>query len=506
MAAKGESRTGLVVFLVLFILIAITLGVTTYYGYDAADKATKDKQEADKSAKAWENDSNWNRYLANTYLAYMGEKSPEGPELGAMRTQYGSGSGAKDQAKAGQHKAIIDKLDKEKKWNDGLKKPNQTLQDEIDQLKKSVADLTKKSTDATEEARKANEQLASANRELEAAKADYLNKLAERKKQDEAEQEKLRTTITSLQKQLDEKGQVALKELVPLQDENKKLRADNKKLGKDLTDAVATIKQRGWDVAREAANQEFDVSKMAPENLAKIVTINGAGDMPYISIGSADNLRRGVTFGIYGKGADGKPLKQPKGRLEVVRVTGEHLAQARITDLKDERSDPVMVGDFLYNPAWNSNLKQHVAIIGTIDLTGDGQDSIQEFMRNLKNQNVEIDAWMDMKTKKLNGSITRQTDLLIVGAYPDFGVGVVKSDDPVTEAKNQTVKEMQRVQDEAEKLGVRVVRLNAFLEMSGYALPKLMGTEKDRLDFHRSLPAVGSPVDRRDREAPAPKK
>jgi hypothetical protein len=502
MAAKGESRTGLIVFLVLFILIAITLGVTTYYGYDAADKATKDKQEAEKGAKAWENDSNWNRYLANTYIAYLGEKAPDDRELATMRSQYGSGSGAKDQAKAGQHKALVEKLDKEKKWSESLKKPEKTYQEEIEALKKSVADLTKKSTDATEEARKANEQLASAQRELEAAKADYLNKLAERKKQDDAEREKLSQTITSLQKQLDAKGEVALKELVPLQDENKKLRADNKKLGKDLGDAIATIKQRGWEAARDAANQEFDVSKMAPENLAKITSINGAGDMPYINIGSADNLRRGVTFGIYGKGPDGRPLKEPKGRLEVLRITGEHLAQARITDLKDERRDPVMVGDFVYNPAWNSNLKQHVAIIGTIDLTADGQDSIQEFMRNLKNQNVEVDAWMDMKTKKLNGSVTRQTDMLIVGAYPDFGVGVVKEGDPTTEAKNETVKAMQKVQDDAEKLGVRVVRLNSFLEMSGYALPKLMGTEKGPTDFRRSLPAAGSPVDRRDQEKP----
>ena len=34
---------------------------------------------------------------------------------------------------------------------------------------------------------------------------------------------------------------------------------------------------------------------------------------------------------------------------------------------------------------------------------------------------------------------------------------------------------MQKVQDEAEKLGVRIVRLSNFLEMSGYPLPKRAG-------------------------------
>src|SRR5438105_3853167 len=121
MAAKSESRAGLVVFLVLFVLISITLGVTTYYGYDAADKAAKERDEAKKDAKAWEGEANFNKYAANTYLVYMGGKSVE-PDLAAMRATYGNAAGAKDKAKADQHKAFIDKLDADRKWSDALKK------------------------------------------------------------------------------------------------------------------------------------------------------------------------------------------------------------------------------------------------------------------------------------------------------------------------------------------------------------------------------------------------
>jgi hypothetical protein len=263
-----------------------------------------------------------------------------------------------------------------------------------------------------------------------------------------------------------------------------------------LGQAVKTIQERGIDIAKAQSAEQFDVTKIAPENLRQIVSIQGAGDMPYINVGSADNLKRQVTFSIFGRGADGRPLKEPKGRLEVVRVTGDHLAQARLTDVKDDRRDPVMVGDFIYNPAWNPNLKEHVAIIGKIDLTGDGNDDMQEFIRNLKNMGVEVDSWMDMRTRKVTGEITRQTDMLIVGATPDFGSGVIKAEDAVAQGKNDTLKVMNDELAKAEKLGVRIVKLNVFLDMSGYTLPKPLGLDRSKIQFQRNLPATNSPTDR----------
>src|SRR5262249_21743178 len=147
-------KAGLVTFLVLFILVAITLGVTTYYGYDAADKAAKDKAEADKKAKAWENDANWYKYVADTYALYMGQQAPKGDDVGALRQQVGSGANAQDKPGAEHHKKIIDSLDQSKKWNDAQKKPVQTLQDEIDTLKKDVADKERAAKVAQEDQRK----------------------------------------------------------------------------------------------------------------------------------------------------------------------------------------------------------------------------------------------------------------------------------------------------------------------------------------------------------------
>jgi hypothetical protein len=504
MAAKGESKAGLVTFLVIFILLSLTLGVTTYYGYDAADREHKAAEDAKKEKDQWNNDANYYKFLALSYRAYLGQPATK-DDLAGMRSQYDSGAlKTRDQNEADHKKTLTETFGPNSpyKWDVTLKKPSQNFQDQIDLLKKELADKDKAVKDATEQARKANELAESTKRELAQAQTDYASKLAEQQKKDEAERGALLAKVATLQKELDAKGEVALKELEPLKKDVNQLRVDNKRLTGELGQAVKTIQDRGIETAKEQSAAAFDVSKIAPENLRKIVSITGAGDMPYINVGTADNLKRQVTFSIFGRGNDGRALREPKGKLEVVRVTGEHLAQARITDLKDERRDPVMVGDFIYNPAWNPNLKEHVAIIGKVDLTGDGGDDLQEFIRNLKNMNVEVDSWMDMKTRKITGEISRQTDMLIVGDYPDFGTGVIKADDANAAAKNESMKIMNEELAKAEKFGVRIVKLNTFLDMSGYTLPKPLGQAKDKIQFQRNLPSTNSP----DRRGAPPQK
>ncbi len=510
MAVKGgESRTGLVVFLVLFVLLSIGLGVTTYYGYQEAEAQRKAAAEAEKKAKDWTTSSNYWQTLALTYRSYLG-LPPTKDDLANLRKEYDKGTfaSAKDDAKE-EHKKALTGLwgeNTSKKWDYATNKPAETYQDEIDRLKAEKGDAQKALAKANDERDKANALAEATKREMDKARADYLNKLNEQRTADTKELERLSTRVTTQQEELTALGNKPLAQLEGQKKEIADVRKDNGKLTKELAAALKTIRDRGIEMARSQAVADIDVTKIAPESLPKIVSINSTGDMPYISVGSADNLKRQVTFSIFGKGVDGKPLKEPKGKLEVIRVTAPHLAQARITELRDERRDPVLPGDFLYNPAWNPNVRQHVVVIGTVDLTGDRRDSVQEFVRTLKNQNVDVDAYMDMRTQKLMnangdgpGEVTRRTDLLIVGDVPDIGGGLGKGGDPKADAMNVALTEMKKVQDEAEHLGVRIVRLGTFLEMSGYTLPKALGSEKGKVEFHRNLEAAGSPVERHDR-------
>src|SRR5215467_8884437 len=108
-ANKGaESKQGLVITLVGFILLSIILGVTTYYGYaeqaalkTAADTAKKDADSAKK-------DRDWYQFVALQLKGYTGDLAKqETEELTVSRERYQSNQ------LSGEDKAAIDNLFKD---------------------------------------------------------------------------------------------------------------------------------------------------------------------------------------------------------------------------------------------------------------------------------------------------------------------------------------------------------------------------------------------------------
>jgi hypothetical protein len=85
----------------------------------------------------------------------------------------------------------------------------------------------------------------------------------------------------------------------------------------------------------------------------QVAEIDGKGTMVYINLGSSDGITPEVTFRIRSRSLDGKS-NPAKGTLEVVRVIGPHLSQARVTSVKSSKTDPIRKGDQLFNPTWNS--------------------------------------------------------------------------------------------------------------------------------------------------------
>jgi len=511
MAAKrgGESRTGLVVFLVLFILVSIGLGVTTYYGYEEANNQKKAAEEKAKETKAMTTDKDYWKFLALTYRAYIGLPATKDDLqiFKTLRDQYVSGgeiAKAHDDSSADHKKTITEDWGEKsaKKWDAGNAKPAVTYIDEINTLKEQLNTKDKALKAAEEGVKQKDEELKTSNNLLTKAKLDFENELRNRDTKNTGELKIKDATILQLQDQLNKKLDPKLVELDNQKKEIDVVKKENDRLAAQLKEAIKTAKKSQEELAAvRATAEEIDISKVNPDNLATITYINRAGDMPYISLGSADNLRRQVTFSIYGKGVDGRPLKDPKGKIEVVRITGEHQAQAQITELRDERRDPVLPGDFIYNPAWNPNLKQHVALVGLIDLTGQGRDSTQELIRTLRNQNVEVDAFMDLKPpfklRKPDGGeaeITRNIDMVIVGTSPALpGGGAPRIGGDKGDPNKDMLEAMDKYQRRADQLGVRVIRLNNFLEMSGYPLPKT-SPEAGKINFHKTLESVGSPV------------
>jgi hypothetical protein len=193
----------------------------------------------------------------------------------------------------------------------------------------------------------------------------------------------------------------------------------------------------------------------------RITRIDINNQTAYINIGSADNVRPGLTFSVFGLGQY-RPNAERKGSLEVVNVLGDHLSAARITSVKSATRDPLVVGDELYNPAWSPGLREHVAVAGPIDVTGDGRDGTLEFVKILEKQGVAVDVFLDPRDLSLKGrGLTRQTGYLLLGdhrAERNFALNT----------------RADQMREEAHRLGITIVPARRFMSLMGYRqLPAL---------------------------------
>ena len=146
-----------------------------------------------------------------------------------------------------------------------------------------------------------------------------------------------------------------------------------------------------------------------------------------------------------------------KAAIEVVKVIDTHLAEVRITEVTDAKK-PVAVGDWLFNPAWEPNLKVHVAVAGVIPFKDGGADRGADFRKDLAKYGVAVDAFLDLKTRKVTGEMSLKTEYLVLGDAPEM---------PGDETR-EILKAMATLQEEGGRLGVTIVPYRRFIKMIGY--------------------------------------
>jgi len=183
-----------------------------------------------------------------------------------------------------------------------------------------------------------------------------------------------------------------------------------------------------------------------------------------------------VTFSIFNPSRTGKAEGERKGALEVVTVVSPHLSSAHVTEMRDANMSPIVVGDLIFNPAWNPSVRKHIAIAGMIDLTGSGRDDTAEFIRNLEKLGVVVDAYLDLKSLTIQGpGITRATGYLVLGPEPQFDDSIVSKSDANTR-KKEVLDKMNELKSNAKQEGVQFVNIDHYLAMIGYRVPKNYGS------------------------------
>lgn len=460
-----ESKQGLIITLVFFVLATIGLGVATYYGFGQASTSEKAAAEAKKSEDTFKAERDWYKFQSDMLYSYVGKTQgmADAETLGTRKGQFDSGSmksgSGKDKDFA---KKSLDDLSAKLGWNGN--QPKETLEARITRLTNDNKDLANRNAELEKNLAAKNKELQDKDAELKLARQEYDDNLKKQAKTFADDVQKMKDDLAQFRTEVDKLSDI-------LKGEKEKAEKDKEaqtKVVRAREDEIKHLNARVHDQEDRIAGFEAK-SQQAPASMRtdwKIIRMDTRGLNPYINLGSADHVQPQLTFTIHGVGLDGRPNPRPKGTLEVRNIVGPHLSQTRITSVKDRNRDPITQGDVIYNGSWNPHLKKHVAIAGLIDLTGDGRDSLYEFMRNLERQNIVVDSYLDPKDGSIKGKITFQTDYLILGTVPD-----VSASGKIGEVEKQIAMSQKQMGDEAKKYGVQVKGLMAYLELIGYRLP-----------------------------------
>src|SRR5205814_522187 len=92
-----------------------------------------------------------------------------------------------------------------------------------------------------------------------------------------------------------------------------------------------------------------------------------------------------------------------KGTIEVINITGPHMAECRI--LADSTPNPLLPNDLIFTPLWRPGQQDHFALVGMMDIDGDGVDDREKVHDLIRINGGIIDAETDAKGNAI-GEVT----------------------------------------------------------------------------------------------------
>jgi len=492
----SESKLGLILTLIFFILATFILGTLAYFGYTEQEQLVAKEKEANKKRQDAEGRLEEERARKLVLRIINGSDTPEDQQdfAGLVNQRPQAVLEEFNKVVAQMKKDLPDDFVWDMTGTNPAPKPTNTLPNLIlkykDDVRKAIDAriIAEKSTGTAQAERDQARQQMTANKKEFDDKVLALSNQFKQLQGDKAEGfTKVEVLNDDLSKQLE------------------KIKRDKRNSEDALEKELARLKEDMNKISTKLAY--FESQRRPPDvdlNSPKGSIVRREKDVVYIDIGSSDGLRAGTTFSIFpaerggnlpssargeikidltgkvsvgdGRLADAPP--EMKGAIEVMDVIGPTASSCRITYELDPVRNPIRPKDNLFNPAWTPGMKEHIAIAGMIDLNGDGLDDNDEFIRMLEKQGVVVDSYIDLKDRQIKGKgITLQTSYLILGPSPDldgtFNTGGIDTGgDPRSIVKREVINQMTKMQNQAKELGVQPMSARRFLSMNGIKLPR----------------------------------
>lgn len=231
-------------------------------------------------------------------------------------------------------------------------------------------------------------------------------------------------------------------------EEDKRVAGLKKEMAETETQLTTVEKARDRLIEnRKTENPSFEIAD------GSVTWVNQSNMTAWINLGELDDLRRQVTFSVYEQEAADAGKAEKKGSLEVIRLLGDHMAEARITN--DDPRNPILPGDWIYSQVWHRGKPIHFAMTGIMDIDDDGDNDLQQAKDLIAINGGVLDATLE-DDGQVTGELTVETRYLVLG---DFPASALKSD---------LRKGWETMTKNARDLGIETITLQEFLNQMGY--------------------------------------
>jgi len=419
----ARENQGLQIALIILVMLTIILGVTTFLFFreykDATLKATESDKKAQETANANQNIMAENRQL-RVFIGF-----PDTEDMPTMEgrftddmEKYGANLAAEEQTYRNVLASIWSTVENK---NIELAAAKVEVQDWKDKYVVREASTDTKFQELTAGYQKVGADFATKTRNIEAERARVTadqaalaQRLADARKQSAAKTSKLESDLQAVNENL----------------------ADVEKVRDDLVNKLDEFK-----------NETFTV----PDG--SIRWVNQGTKTAWIDLGRADGLTRQISFAVYPADTTDLSGGGKKASIEVVQITGEHQAEARI--IQDSITDPIMPGDKIHTPIWTPGEKKRFAIAGFIDINGDGRSDQQQLINLITMNGGVIDCQTDPSGKMI-GQMSYNTRYLVLG------------DRPTASGQQGVIAGYSRMMDDAKKFNVKTIPVAELLQQMGW--------------------------------------
>ncbi|NDC52959.1 MAG: hypothetical protein EBZ74_01395 [Planctomycetia bacterium] len=200
----------------------------------------------------------------------------------------------------------------------------------------------------------------------------------------------------------------------------------------------------------------------------RILSVNELDRTVLLDCGSTRGLRPGLVLRVYGPGEARPQAGDYKAVVQVVAVESDALARARIRS--DSVGDPILPGDRVATSLWSPDGTFEAVVVGYVQLDVDAKpdmDRLQELVERIGG--------------RIEPAVSSTTTMVIDAGLPRSPGGVLER-----AAGWRAADESRREKSikEARRQGIRIVSVDAFLDM--------LGLDRGDLDTNR-LPRPGHP-------------